>query len=293
MEKNNPSKNQNVDSKANLRLNSKRWRFGWYLLLILVPAAFIGPIVALFIKLYFAAPDFQLFLILAVLGIIFYVSIEVILLKELDMAQDPNRNPDVVIRIKGREYSFWGILLFASIGVLLTYYLIVVVTLLFDRFVHNDLSWKVLDTICSSKVFWWVTSICLFVFAASWAIKEMEVKNALSKSRRPDDDNLGATLFPEVGQIMPLKSIRVFQVFSDGSALAYTSDKAPADPVIDYKGPTVHLFADENNPYYDDLVITVTEDKVIRQVGIYRYGSKYGVKTVPIISILDKQSDDC
>ncbi len=288
MDKNKISKTGKDNVSAPSKRKSGHLGGGFWVLFILGTTVFIGPFIALFFSLYLASPDFQLFLILAVLGIILYVwIISYMVLKSVCQETGP------IIRIKGREYRFWGLLIVASIGVLLTYYLLGGLTILFDHFVKSDLSWRLFDTVCSSKVFWWITSICLFVFAASWASKEGEIREALSKKRHSVDGNLGVTMFPEVGQIMPLKSIQIFQVFSDGSALAFTSDKAPAEPVVDYKGPTAYLFADAKIPYYDDLVITVPEEKVVRQVGTYRFNNKYGVKTVPIISILDKHSDDC
>ena len=100
--------------------------------------------------------------------------------------------------------------------------------------------------------------------------------------------NLGVSMFPEPGPIMALKSFEIFQVHTNGQALAFSSDKDPAKRVLDYHGPTVLFMPDKNQPYYDKLVITVPGNKVVRQVGTYRYDSREGVKTVPIVSILDK-----
>lgn len=287
MKTNNISKTGEGNASAPSKRKIGRFGTGFLALFILGATVFIGFFVALFFSLYFASPDVQFFLILAVLGILFYIWIISFMIMKV-VGDSVGNETGPIIRIKGREYSFWGVLVVISIGVLLVYYLICGVILLFEHFAHNDLSWKIMDTVCSGKVFWWVTSICFFVFAASWASKEAEVREALSRNRRSADGNLGVTMFPEAGQIMPLKSIRIFQVFSDGSALAYSSDKAPAKPIIDFNGPTVHLSADVNNPYYEDLVITVPEEKVVRQVGTFRYNNKYGVKTVPIVSLFDK-----
>lgn len=102
------------------------------------------------------------------------------------------------------------------------------------------------------------------------------------------DGNLGITMFQEPGPIMALKSFEIFQVHTNGQALAFSSDKDAAQRVIDYHGPTVLLLPDKNQPYYDKLVITVPENKVVRQVGTYRYNSREGVKTVPIVSFLSE-----
>ena len=281
------------DSKSSSKRNIERLGIGRNILLILVPAAIIGPVIALFFALYFAAPELSFFLILAVLGILFYVFVEFLVFKTVGRRPNSKREADPTIRIKGRDYSLWGVLVAVSFCVLIAYYVLCGATMILDRVAHSEHTWTLFEAVCSSKVFWWITSICLFVFASSWAMREMEIKDALFGKPHSADGNLGVTLFPEPGQVLNLKSIRIFQVFSDGSALAFTSEKVPAQPVIDYKGPTVHLFADTNNPFYDDLVITVPGNKVVRQIGTYRYESKNGVKTVPIISIMDKQSDDC
>ena len=102
------------------------------------------------------------------------------------------------------------------------------------------------------------------------------------------DGNLGVSMLQEPGPIMALKSFEIFQVHSNGQALAFSSDKDPAKRVLDYHGPTVLFLPDKNQPYYDKLVITVPENKIVRQVGTYRYDSREGVKTVPIVSFLDK-----
>lgn len=101
--------------------------------------------------------------------------------------------------------------------------------------------------------------------------------------------NPGIYMFSEAGQTMPLKSFRVFQVLPNGTALAESSEKDKVKYSIEYGDPVVLLLAAENAAYYDDQVIKVPADKVVRQVGTYRYETQNDfVKTVPIISFLDK-----
>ena len=45
----------------------------------------------------------------------------------------------------------------------------------------------------------------------------------------------------------------------------------------------------EDKFYYDEQIIDVPSDKVVKQVGIYRYETRMGVeKTVPLIMIMEK-----
>jgi hypothetical protein len=121
------------------------------------------------------------------------------------------------------------------------------------------------------------------------AAMQIRTEMMLSSSKGNSSENsLGISMFSEVGQVMRLKSFQIFQVLSDGNALAFSSEKAPAQSIIDYKGPSVLLLTDGRVSYYDSLVITVPEYKVVRQVGTFRYNSKYGIKTVPIVSFFYK-----
>ena len=265
-----------------------RWEIGWYVSFILGPAIIIAPAVYCCFGLYYAAPDYSFFLILAILGIVLYVVSVFLLFTMWGRAGKPDKQKGPIIRIKGKEYSTWGVLIAASFCLLMLYYLVAVVCLLIEHFAHSEWSWKLFETVCSGKVFWWITCICVFVFAGSWAMREAEIREALFGNNRSDDNNLGVKLFSEGSRQMPLKSFRVFQVLSDGAALAFSSEVAPARSPLDYNGPTVYFFADEKNPYYNDLVITVPDGKTVQHVGTYRYKTKDGsIRTAPIVSFSD------
>lgn len=66
-----------------------RGKIGWYLLAILGPAVPIGMVVALFFGFYSAAPEYPLFLILAILGIVIYCVITFFLVQAVKRAGDP------------------------------------------------------------------------------------------------------------------------------------------------------------------------------------------------------------
>lgn len=101
-------------------------------------------------------------------------------------------------------------------------------------------------------------------------------------------DDPGISLFYEPGEVLPLKGFRVFQVLSNGTALARSTDKErPNDH--DYGDPIVFLMPMEGMAYYDGLTLKVPSGKIVRQTGVYRYETKMEfVKTVPIIAMFDE-----
>ena len=99
----------------------------------------------------------------------------------------------------------------------------------------------------------------------------------------------GISLVDEPGDVMTLKGFRFFQVLSNGTALAYSTDKANVRYDFEYSDPVVFFLPVEGTTYYDDLILKVPAGKVVRQIGTYRYETKNEfVKTVPIVQILDK-----
>ena len=88
-------------------------------------------------------------------------------------------------------------------------------------------------------------------------------------------------LFDEPGDIIKENSLKVFQVLTDHTALVRN--------INSYIG-TVYLITNKDNKYYyDTQEIDIPKNKVIRQIGIYRYPTQNDIiKTVPIIMIMDK-----
>ncbi|MBO4531503.1 MAG: hypothetical protein IKT00_07595 [Prevotella sp.] len=94
----------------------------------------------------------------------------------------------------------------------------------------------------------------------------------------------GVTFFDGPGVIMDAKSYKVIQVVFDNGALV----REPGEYGL-YVGKVSLLVDGMEKYFYDDEIVNVPEDKVVRQVGIYRYRTKdKTVKTVPIIKIMDK-----
>ncbi|MBQ5606327.1 MAG: hypothetical protein IIU87_03855 [Prevotella sp.] len=98
--------------------------------------------------------------------------------------------------------------------------------------------------------------------------------------------NDGLTWFEEPGEVVDVKSYRVFQVIGDDAALVEGQTYENREI---YTGAVYLLINEEGKYYYDEEIIRVPDGKVVRQVGIYKYPTKSDfIKTVPIIEIMDK-----
>lgn len=92
-------------------------------------------------------------------------------------------------------------------------------------------------------------------------------------------------MFDKPRNTVPGKTFKVFQVFSDGSALSSGDDSSGNNLGLD-----VLFLGDESTSYYDDQKIEIPKRKVARQIGNYSYTTNMGVeKTVPIVEIMDEQ----
>jgi hypothetical protein len=98
--------------------------------------------------------------------------------------------------------------------------------------------------------------------------------------------NNGITMFEEPGDYMEASQFEVFQVLEPGVALANTRDESYT-MITSFTGPVVLFINDNGKHYYDDEVIEVPRGKRARQVGVYKYSTKMGYKTVPIVKIME------
>ena len=105
--------------------------------------------------------------------------------------------------------------------------------------------------------------------------------NAKNSSAQKED----IVMFDSPRNTVPGKTFKVFQVFSDGSALSSGDDSSGNNLGLD-----VLFLGDESTSYYDDQKIEIPKGKVARQIGNYSYTTNMGVeKTVPIVEIMDEQ----
>lgn len=98
-------------------------------------------------------------------------------------------------------------------------------------------------------------------------------------------DNNGITMFDEPGDYINAKKFEVFQVIEPGVALAHTEEISSYAKISTFTGPVVLFVNDNGKHYYDDEIIEVSSGKRARQIGVYKYSTQMGYKTVPIVRI--------
>lgn len=92
----------------------------------------------------------------------------------------------------------------------------------------------------------------------------------------------GLEFFDMPGDVINVNTFEVFQSFDNGTALAREDDDYPHDLIV-------LLWNSEGTPYYDNQKIAVSKDECFRQIGIYKYSSSGGKKTVPIVTQFKKR----
>lgn len=96
--------------------------------------------------------------------------------------------------------------------------------------------------------------------------------------------NSNLTLFDYEGSCVSTNSFEVFQVLDNGDALA-----SEIEPGHSIATGIIALFpAGNQSHFYDDQIISIPEGKCARQIGVYKYNSKLGERTVPVVAIRDK-----
>lgn len=95
----------------------------------------------------------------------------------------------------------------------------------------------------------------------------------------------GLSFFEQPSGIIEDSSVKVFQALGDGTALANCKGNKQFDM---YGDPIVLLYNEEGSPYYDSQIIKAPKGKCFRQVGIFKYSSNMGDRTVPIVMLLER-----
>lgn len=95
-------------------------------------------------------------------------------------------------------------------------------------------------------------------------------------------------MFEKPQQEIKASTLRVMQVLPNGSALATVEDTSYDVTEDSNFGMVVLFLAKQGSSYFDDQKINVPSGKCLRQVGTYTYESNSGMKTVPVVEILDK-----
>ena len=172
--------NDTNDTKTKPKRKQSRAGIVWYVIILFNLTSIFGMVITLFFSLYFAASDCYFFLILAVLGILYYAWIVYRIL--IPTGYVP------VIRIKGKEKSLWGVIIIVSFFVLIAYFLIGGATIIFECLAHSELSWKVFNAVCSMRVFWWIVSICGNIHIVAWVEREVEIRQAIASKHQSKEN---------------------------------------------------------------------------------------------------------
>lgn len=124
-----------------------------------------------------------------------------------------------------------------------------------------------------------VTGVALVI--AFGYITFLSIRNNISSGN-------AVQMFDAPKQEIKAGEFKIFQVLSDGSALASYDELISKKDCIAY-GTVVLFPASDEVSYYDDQKITLPQGKCFKQIGTYRYMTKDGEeKTVPVIDIYDK-----
>lgn len=107
------------------------------------------------------------------------------------------------------------------------------------------------------------------------------VTHALSHDNK-DIDNTSIQFFDEPGDKMDVQTYKVEKALSDSTALARADDPTK----LSYYNLTVLLYSKSGVPYYDAQIVKAYNDKIFRQVGVYKYTEYTENKTVPIVELL-------
>ncbi|MBB4045303.1 hypothetical protein [Bacteroides reticulotermitis] len=97
----------------------------------------------------------------------------------------------------------------------------------------------------------------------------------------------GITMFDEPGDYIEGNRFKVFQVIDFGVTLASGERKNREGDYSLFLGPVVLFVNNDGRLYYDDEIIEIPLGKRARQIGIYKYETERGYKTVPVVSILE------
>lgn len=96
-------------------------------------------------------------------------------------------------------------------------------------------------------------------------------------------------MFDEPEDYIEANKFKVFQVIEPGAALVFTEEVYGEKPYMhsSFTGSVVLFVNDKGKHYYDDEIIEIPSEKRARQIGIYKYSTKMGYKTVPVVKIME------
>lgn len=127
-----------------------------------------------------------------------------------------------------------------------------------------------------------LTLVVLYIIGRTASSSEFDEPN-VAQVQNP----YGPTFFEQPGETFDFRSVKVFQVLEAGVALGMAEEKGKYTNTSYYTGITVLLY-DKQTHFYDEQIVKLSDNKVFKQVGIYRYpNTEENILTVPIVSIFE------
>lgn len=112
-------------------------------------------------------------------------------------------------------------------------------------------------------------------------------ENGVSKEKKaklPD----GVTMLDEPIPFTEAKNFKILQVVFEDAALAQSEERIGLSSHVYYGDPVVLIVTEQHNTFYDDQIIKTPKNGKVMQIGTYKYQTKMGWKTVPIIHITEE-----
>ncbi len=135
-----------------------------------------------------------------------------------------------------------------------------------------------------------VTGILLtFVFFAVIPYTSKQDEEGDTKTEKKVKLPNGVTMLDTPVPFTEAVNFEILQVVFDDAALANSGKRMEYTGSIYYTDPVVLILSDQKNTFYDDQIVKCPKGSKVMQVGTYKYQTKMGWKTVPIIRFVNAQ----
>lgn len=122
----------------------------------------------------------------------------------------------------------------------------------------------------------------------------LAIKNATTKDGEAGTETTekapklpeGVTMLDTPLPFTEARNFEIMQVIFNDAALAKSEDRRYGTNF--YSDPIVLIVSDTENAFYDDQIVKAPKNSKVMQVGTYKYETKMGWKTVPIIRIINE-----
>lgn len=129
-----------------------------------------------------------------------------------------------------------------------------------------------------------LTIIILAIIAATLKDDSSGLGQTVKGNNLPD----GVTLLEEPIAFTEANNFKVMQVIFNDSALAQSEAEIYGLDSI-FSDPIVLIVADQQNTFYDGQIVKCPNNSQVMQVGTYKYQTRLGWKTVPIVKFIKRR----